>query len=577
MKKLFTLVLAFVGLTAVANAASINDVKVCKHSYVLVFEEWLNGGAKPGKGNLFGDDYFLDVTGGSTATNKKSIDLSDETFADGRYAKYAEYGSHLNCWRLKNGQDVIAMKVTAGSKVIILGEAHASRYPEIRDAAPSGNAMQGNNLGSSLNTVSTDGCFEWVADDDRTIYIGSYNGDYYVSYLIVEANEAPGTPSVKVGPQTFGEDGLWYKEVTCKPVDVEMEGISVPSVVTYTMDGSDPTADSPVYTTPIKCYANMVVKFQAFMDVLGTQTPMEGMEAPGADNEAAINFLFDAPTINADGADVTIVSEYGDAVNYYAVNGGEYAEGSFFTLDESATVSAYSEIINGDYATFKTNSVSKDVYVLNPIKAKKVIQVTAGDVEIDAEATANSDNGTVYKVVNGVISADKTDFFVKNLEFAVVKDAQYQINGEERYIKMNNTNITFEVAAGDSVNVKVTTSLNSCKTLNADDDPSVTTDRKNYVNVSGTTYGNDDVTAENGNIIKFGLIGGKTYTFQKYSGTGNIMIYSIEITPAVIDPSGITNVNAVEKTGAIYNLAGQKVDAQYKGVVIQNGKKMIVK
>ena len=101
MKKLFTLVCAVIGLVANVNAASINDVKVCKHSYVLVFEDQLVGGAKPGKGNLFGDEFFLDVTGGSTATNKKAIDLSDETFADGKYAKYAEYGSHLNCWRLK--------------------------------------------------------------------------------------------------------------------------------------------------------------------------------------------------------------------------------------------------------------------------------------------------------------------------------------------------------------------------------------------------------------------------------------------------------------------------------------------
>ena len=41
-----------------------------------------------------------------------------------------------------------------------------------------------------------------------------------------------------------------------------------------------------------------------------------------------------------------------------------------------------------------------------------------------------------------------------------------------------------------------------------------------------------------------------------------------------------TAVNAVKTTnadGAIYNLAGQKVDASYKGIVIQNGKKRIMK
>ena len=41
--------------------------------------------------------------------------------------------------------------------------------------------------------------------------------------------------------------------------------------------------------------------------------------------------------------------------------------------------------------------------------------------------------------------------------------------------------------------------------------------------------------------------------------------------------SGIKNVKAEKSNGAMYNLAGQKVDASYKGIVIQNGKKFIQK
>ena len=77
------------------------------------------------------------------------------------------------------------MKITAKSKIIILGESHASRGPKITDTAPASNAMQGTVLATSTDTKSTGGVFEWVADDDRTIYIGSDGGDYYVSYLIV--------------------------------------------------------------------------------------------------------------------------------------------------------------------------------------------------------------------------------------------------------------------------------------------------------------------------------------------------------------------------------------------------------
>ena len=76
-------------------------------------------------------------------------------------------------------------------------------------------------------------------------------------------------------------------------------------------------------------------------------------------------------------------------------------------------------------------------------------------------------------------------------------------------------------------------------------------------------------------MIEFGLAAG-TYTFQKYSGTGNILISSIEITP--VETSGISTI-AAENTSnsAIYNLAGQKVSNDFKGLVIKNGKKFVVK
>jgi hypothetical protein len=43
-------------------------------------------------------------------------------------------------------------------------------------------------------------------------------------------------------------------------------------------------------------------------------------------------------------------------------------------------------------------------------------------------------------------------------------------------------------------------------------------------------------------------------------------------------PSGIAGVKAAVKAdGAIYNLAGQKVGKDYKGLVIMNGKKFVQK
>lgn len=598
MKKFFTLICALVGFAGVANAATVDDIAVCKHSYVLVCDQL---GARPGKGVLFGNDHFLDVTGGSTATNKGQVDLSVLNEADDNHVnqyivdKYgADYpGLHYNFLRLKNNQDVIAMKLTAKSKVIMFIQGNNktgkdARIPCIAKTVDDIKNKTGLNAAPTADHPTTDAGFRWeyTVDDDGLFYVGSYNGDMFVSYIIVEANEAPGTPTVKVGDQTF-ENGLWFREVSCKANEYKMEGSDegIPTIVTYTTDGSEPNATSPVYQEPIKCYKDMTVKFQAYQD-WGTGAD-EAFKCDGADNDGNVNFVFDAPSIDADGATFTITSPYAEqnGSNYYKLGDGEEVAGNGATLTESATVTAYTKITNGDYATFTTKATTKDVYVLNPIKEKKTIAVTKADVVLDEEATAASTTGEVYKVENGEISADKADFFVKNLTFAVVKNADYQIDGKEAYIQMSNTNITFLVAEGDSVNVKVICSKNACKNIDAADaeDGSQVNDRKCYVNVSGTNYCHKDAEGNEAadlklypeaNVIEFGLNAG-TYTFQKYSGTGNIMISSIEFTP--VNATGISTINAAEKVsnGAIYNLAGQKVGKDFKGLVIKNGKKMI--
>lgn len=599
MKKFFTLALALMGFAGVANAANVDDLAVLKHSYVLVCEDL---GARPGKGALFGDGHFLDVTGGSTATNKGSVDLS---VADGVLVteaianKYGEYGKHLNFLRLKKTQDVIAMKVTAKSKVIIFYQDNNKddRYPVFaKDAALTEKYADGVRSercsGEESKPAVNVRRMEWTATDDGLVYVGDNNGDMFVSYIIIEANEAPGTPTVKVGEQTY-EGGLWFREVTCKANDYTMEGteIGIPTIVTYTTDGTAPTAASPIYQSPIKCYKDMTVKFQAFYDIAGTGTPDAGCICDNADNEANVNFLFDAPTIEANGAQVTITSPYEGAKNFVLINGDNEEETSSITLEESATVTAYSKIINGDYAEFTTKSTTKDVYVLDPIKEKKTIVVTTGTAVIDEEATATSTTGPVYKVEGGAISADKKDFFVKNLTFSVLKDekAQYQVpEGQEIYIQMSNTNITFQVAEGDSVDVKVVCTKNSCKNLEAEDAATdklvngCTPDRSCYVNVSGTNYCHLDadggVAADlklhsEANVITFGLHAG-THTFQKYSGTGNILISSIEITPVEVDKTGISTVKNEVAKSAIFNLAGQKVTSNFKGIIVKDGKKI---
>lgn len=576
MKKIFTLICALVGIVASGFAQTVADLEVCKHSYVLVGDDVTNNGTeKIAKNSLFGDGYFFTPTGHDKSNKKNSFDLAEKN-EDETYkwfnGKYAEYGSHLNSLRLKNAQDVFAVKLTAKSKIIICfnGQSKvgtAARYPKFATDAKLENPLNEKPSAESGKVgIST---VEYTAPDDMTLYVGSWNGDIYVSYIIVEANEIPGTPSVKVGPQTY-ENGLWFREVTVKPAMVSEEGSEeqFPSIVTYTTDGSAPDANSEVVPSdPIKVYQNQTLKFQAFMDFGSGEPDVQGFLS-GAENEAVVSFSFDAPTITADKGNVTVTTPYAAQGGANVITyGDEIINGDNATLTESAVVSAYTTIKNGDYATFTSKKTTADVYVLDPIKTTQEITISGNAVK-DEEATAADPNGNiVYKVENGSVNADNKLFFVRNVTLKALSNldptvAKYQVPaGKEAYLQMTGDNITFLVAENDSVDVTVTCTKNSCKNLDKENE------KKIYINVDGTTYGCDDITAGDPdnldgylNVVTFRL-GAGYHTFMKYSGTGNIMVSSIKFEPVIND--GISNVTVADT-------------AKVKKVV-ENGQIVIVK
>lgn len=592
MKKVFTSMLALFGLTMAMNAATVDDIKPMQHSYVMVFDNYTgNGTVARTKGTLFGGNYFLDVTGGSiTSTGKGSIDIADANTYAVTYggaeadttrlaAKYTSYGLHVNSLRLKNAQDVIALKPTAGSVIYVFGSGNNktgkdARVPKFaKDAA----------LTEALNEAPTEDypasgnyCYKFVVpadfDGNTPLYIGSYNGDAFFSFIVVEANEAPGTPAVEVGLTQYDEaEKLYYQEVTCIPNDYVLGELVSKTTVYYTLDGTDPTDQSTPYTEPIKCYKDMTVKFQAYDEF--------GMICDGANNEAVVEFVFNAPTLTVDGANATIVSEYQNATNYYSIDGAEAVAGDAYTAAVSCNIAVYTEIKNGDHTTWTSATVSAPIYVLDPIKEKKVVTVT-GTYELDEEATAantekdENDNPLPIYVADGKLQyngqdADPCFYLVPDATFSVILTDTAQVNGQEIYLQMSKDLLTFKVAEGDSVDVKVTVSKNSHKNAET---------FQTYVNVNGTNYGHENIWAD-GNVIEFGLTGG-VYTFKKYSGTGNIHVASIEITPVATE--GIKGVEvgaqtALDPNAPIYDLTGRQVSAPVKGIYLQNGKKFIVR
>ena len=56
-----------------------------------------------------------------------------------------------------------------------------------------------------------------------------------------------------------------------------------------------------------------------------------------------------------------------------------------------------------------------------------------------------------------------------------------------------------------------------------------------------------------------------------------VEVYEVVGSGARGGTTAIKAVKAKDNDDAIYNLAGQRIDASYKGIVIQNGKKRIVR
>ena len=55
-----------------------------------------------------------------------------------------------------------------------------------------------------------------------------------------------------------------------------------------------------------------------------------------------------------------------------------------------------------------------------------------------------------------------------------------------------------------------------------------------------------------------------------------INVKKVSLSPIEILPTKVENV-AIKNDGIRYNLMGQKVDENYKGIIILNGRKMIVR
>ena len=79
-----------------------------------------------------------------------------------------------------------------------------------------------------------------------------------------------------------------------------------------------------------------------------------------------------------------------------------------------------------------------------------------------------------------------------------------------------------------------------------------------------------DLSAYDGKKIQFAFVYTST---AEYAATWEVK--NVKVTGDAV--TTISNIEGTKQTGLRYNLSGQRVDNSYKGVVIEDGKKFVVR
>ena len=193
----------------------------------------------------------------------------------------------------------------------------------------------------------------------------------------------------------------------------------------------------------------------------------------------------------------------------------------------------------------------------------------------NAEATTYTmDSKTGFSV--NYTGTDKAKMYVKlaaneNIffEYSNSSTKNNAVKTGENYFQCDSKNfiIHIPVVTGDVIYVKYSAKGSTKSVVGIDgSEPPV------EANADAVTECTGKVESE---AVIFSCTATKGGTAKIKETSGGMRVYAISINQ---EPTGIQAVKAGETaTGASYNLAGQQVDESYKGVVIKNGKKVVIK
>ena len=195
MKKMLSLLTAAalsascaVGFTTGASAATEADLVPISTSMTYWFDDATsNGTVGIEKGALFGGNQFYTSTGNSKANNKGS-----HTVGGNKY---------LNSLRLKDVQNTLVFKTAKDCDITIYTQGHSSRGTVVTSTALKTAytsytaAVDGDTVAVQPGSTTE---FTYSTTGEKTHYLSSYGGDFYIAGVKVDVKSTD--PSISVSP-----------------------------------------------------------------------------------------------------------------------------------------------------------------------------------------------------------------------------------------------------------------------------------------------------------------------------------------------------------------------------------------
>lgn len=295
------------------------------------------------------------------------------------------------------------------------------------------------------------------------------------------------------------------------------------------------------------------------------------------------------------------ISDDGTTTNQFQIFRGKYLNNVKFTSEDQLQT-GWTVTVKGKVILFNTSlEMAQNNYLTSIEKPAGAAPAISGDETFlestTVTITANQEGATVYFTTDGTTPTDKSTKYTEPItltETTTVKAIAY-LNGtasevaEKTFTKTepisvakaleilaNGTQTTSNVyVSGTIVEVsELSTQFGNASYTISDDGTSTST----LTVFRGKYLGNAKFTAEDhinaGNkVVVCGVL--KNYAKDDTTTPQLTNSYLVSINGTTTAINSVKTKTALD--GAIYNLAGQRVSKSYKGVVIKNGRKYIVK